>query len=192
MWIVPRTPLDHVATYEDILAAPDHVVAEIVNGELWTSPRPAPRHAQAHTALTAILGAPLDHGRSGPGGWRILVEPELHLGPDVLVPDIAGWRRERMPRLPDAAFFTLAPDWSCEVISPSTASLDRVKKLAAYGREGVPRVWLVDPLARTLEVLRLDSGRWTIVSTHAGDEVVRAEPFEAIELEMALLWEGGS
>ena len=131
---------------------------------------------------------PFDHGRGGPGGWWILDEPELHLRTDVLVPDLAGWRRSRMPKYPDCAYFTLSPDWLCEVLSPSTSRLDRAQKLAVYARERVPHAWLIDPLARTLEVLRLDSGRWTILATHAGAEVVRAEPFAEIELELSSLW----
>jgi Uma2 family endonuclease len=177
------------ATYEDLLAVPDHLVAEILNGELHTSPRPSPRHAAASSGLGGALHGPFDRGRGGPGGWWILDEPELHLGSDIVVPDLAGWRRARLPRLPDDSFFTLAPDWVCEVISPSTAAVDRVKKLAIYGREHVSSAWLVDPLARTLEVLRQDGGRWTIVSTSAGAEVLRAEPFDAIELDLTLLWD---
>jgi len=106
----------------------------------------------------------------------------------VLVPDLAGWRRTRLPRLPDAAYFSVFPDWVCEVLSPSTASLDRVKKLAIYAREQVGHAWLVDPAARTLEVLRLEAGRWTILATHAGADVVRAEPFADIDMELASLW----
>jgi Uma2 family endonuclease len=135
-----------------------------------------------------LLGPPFRRGRGGPGGWQILVEPELHLGRDVLVPDLAGWRLHRMPSVPATAFFPVPPDWICEVVSPSTASLDRVKKLAIYAREDVRHAWLVDPMARTLEVLRLDAGRWTILATHAGTEIVRAEPFEAVEFDMRLLW----
>jgi Uma2 family endonuclease len=107
----------------------------------------------------------------------------------VLVPDLAGWRRERMPRLPKTAYFSIAPDWVCEVTSPSTASLDRVKKLTIYAREQVGHAWLVDSIARTLEVLRLEAGRWTILAMHAGNEVVRAEPFTDIDLELASLWD---
>jgi Uma2 family endonuclease len=186
---MPRVPpFDRRATYEDLKKVPDIMVAEIVDGELHASPRPAPRHANVTSALASAVFAPYHHGRGGPGGWLILFEPELHLGRDVLVPDLAGWRRGRMPRLPAAAYFSLAPDWVCEVLSPSTASLDRVKKLAIYAREQVGHAWLIDPVARTLEVLRLDAGRWTILGTHAGDEVVRAEPFADIDLELALLW----
>lgn len=176
------------ATYEDLLAVPDHLVAEILAGGLYTSPRPAPRHAMASSVLGADIGSPFHRGRGGPGGWWIPDEPELHLGEDVLVPDLAGWRRERMPRLPEEAWFSLAPDWVCEVLSPSTARIDRVLKLPIYAREGVGHTWLVDPLARTLEVLRLDGSSWRIVATHGGDERVRAEPFQAVELDLLALW----
>ena len=171
---------------------PDHLVAEILDGELYTSPRPAPRHADASSGLGGALRGPFDRGRGGPGGWRILFEPELHLGQDgadIAVPDLAGWRRERLPRLPDEAFFRLAPDWVCEVLSPSTAAIDRVKKLTIYAREGVSHAWLADPIARTLEVLRLESGRWMIAGTWAGAAVARAEPFETLEIDLTLLWE---
>lgn len=180
-----RTP----ATYDDLLKVPDHLVAEILDGELYATPRPAPRHADAASSLLGVLHGPFHGGRGGPGGWRILFEPELHLGPDVLVPDIAGWRRERMPTLPEQAYFTVAPDWICEVVSPSTAAMDRGKKLAIYARAGVAHAWLVDPIARTLEVLRVEGARWTIVSTWSGLATVRTEPFDAIELNLSLLWE---
>lgn len=190
MQIVPRVPLDHhPATYEDLMAAPDHLVAEILDGELYTSPRPAPRHALAHSCLGGLLLPPFALGHGGPGGWVILDEPELHLARDVLVPDLAGWRRERMPRLPETAYFPLAPDWVCEVVSPSTAAIDREKKLAIYAREGVGHAWLLDPIARTLEVLDLQDGRWLMAATHGGNEVVRAEPFEAVGLDLAILWD---
>src|SRR6476646_4505786 len=107
-------------TYADIEALPPNQVGEIVRGVLYANPRPASPHAAAASAVGEELGPPFKRGRGGPGGWVILDEPELHLGEDVLVPDLAGWRRERMPELPRAAFFTLAPDWACEVLSPST------------------------------------------------------------------------
>jgi Uma2 family endonuclease len=186
---VPRVPpFDRPATYDDLVKLPDHLVAEIADGELHASPRPAFPHAGAGAAIGGFLMPAFGWGRGGPGGWWIFYEPELHLGPDVLVPDWAGWRRTRMPHRPETPYASLAPDWLCEILSPSTSSFDRVKKLAIYAREGVPHVWLLDPLARTLEVLRLEKGRWTILATHAGAEVARAEPFEAVELELSILW----
>ena len=186
---MPRVPpFDRPATYEDLAALPDIVVAEILDGELYSSPRPAPRHTVAGSRIGSELVGPFDRGVSGPGGWWILLEPELHLRRDVVVPDWAGWRRTRMPRVPETAYFPLAPDWICEVLSPSTATIDRAKKLRIYAREQVAHAWLVDPIARTLEVLRLENGRWTLLATHVGAEVVRAEPFTEIELELASLW----
>ena len=186
---MPRVPpFDRPATYEDLERLPDNLVAEIVDGELHASPRPAPPHTVAASVLGGRLVPPFHEGRGGPGGWWILDEPELHLSGDVLVPDLAGWRRTRMPRRPATACFPLVPDWVCEILSPSTSSLDRVQKLAIYAREGVSHAWLIDPLARTLEVLRLENGRWTMLSAHAGADVVRAEPFTEIELELSALW----
>ena len=186
---MPRVPpFDRPATYEDLVALPDTLVAEIVGGELHASPRPAPRHALAGSAIGGRLVQPYQDGAGGPGGWWILDEPELHLGRDVLVPDLGGWRRSRLPQLPETAYFPLAPDWICEVLSPSTAQLDRARKLGIYARERVAHAWLIDPLARTLEVLRLEHGRWVILATHAGSEVVRAEPFAEIDLELDALW----
>lgn len=181
-------PARRRATYEDLAAVPDHLVAEIVDGELYVTPRPAPRHAKACIALAAALHGPFDSGRGGPGGWTILFEPELHLADQVVVPDLAGWRRERMPALPDTAWFPIVPDWICEVQSPSTAALDRGKKLRVYAHEGVRFAWMVDPDAKTLEILRLDDDRWTIVATYSGTDVVHAEPFEVIAIELAALW----
>jgi Uma2 family endonuclease len=174
--------------YEELLALPEWKVGEIVDGVLYVHPRPASPHAMAASAIVEELGPPFKRGRGGPGGWIILFEPELHLGADVLVPDLAGWRRERMPHTGNVPYFTLAPDWVCEVLSPSTRKLDRGKKLAIYGREGVRHAWLVDPIERTLEVLRREGSNWMIVATHQDDERVRAEPFDAIELELSVLW----
>jgi len=186
---MPRVPpLDRPATYEDLEKVPDIMVAEIVDGELHATPRPALRHSVAGSSLGVFIGGPYHHGRGGPGGWWILDEPELHFGRNVLVPDVAGWRRERMPSMPDTAYSTVPPDWVCEVLSPSTASLDRVKKLAIYAREGVAFAWLVDPIARTLEVMRLGAGHWVLLSAHSGSEVVRAGPFIEIELPLTSLW----
>ncbi len=183
------TPAKKVATYQDLFSLPLHVVGEIVGGELHVSPRPASRHARASSTLGGSLHGPFDRGRDGPGGWILLDEPELHLGGDILVPDLAGCRRERMPATPDVAFFTLAPDWVCEVLSPSTASFDRKDKLPVYAREKVAHAWLVDPALKMLEVFKLLYSRWTLLSTHVDADRVRAEPFDAVELELGSLWE---
>jgi Uma2 family endonuclease len=180
-------PARRPATYAEIVALPEHVVGEIVNGELVVSPRPAPRHATVASSLGGILVPPYRFGDGGPGGWRILDEPELHLGDDVLVPDLAGWRSERLPSIPEEAFFTLPPDWVCEVLSPSTSRVDRTRKLPIYARAAVPYAWLIDPATQTLEVYRLESGHWVVVATHGGDERVRAVPFDAIELGLSCL-----
>lgn len=176
------------ATYDDLLRVADNLVAEIVDGELFTSPRPATPHAHVASRLTSEIDMPFHRGRGGPGGWWVLVEPELHLGSDVVVPDIAGWRQSGLPTLPDAPYLSGAPDWLCEVLSPATERLDRARKLAIYAREHVGHVWLINPATRTLEVLRLDAARWSLIATYSGDEIVRAEPFDAIELELGSLW----
>lgn len=183
-------PAKKPATYQDVLTAPPHVVAEIIGGELRLHPRPAKPHVAAASALGEELGPPFKRGRGGPGGWVIVDEPELHLDADILVPDLAGWRVERMPELvDDEPFFTLAPDWVCEVLSPRTAKYDRTDKLDIYAREQVRWAWLVDPLLRTLEALRHDGGRWTLLGTWRDEARVRAEPFDAIELELGVLWQ---
>jgi len=182
-------PARRRATYEDVLDAPPHMIAEVIDGELRLQPRPAKPHAAATSALGEELGPPFKRGRGGPGGWILLDEPELHLGADILVPDMAGWRRQRMPQIvADEPFFTLAPDWVAEVLSPSTTKYDRTDKLRIYHRESVEWVWLVDPLQRTLEVLHRNETDWTLRGTWRDDERARAEPFEAIELELAVLW----
>lgn len=175
-------------------AAPPHTVAEIVAGVLHVHPRPARRHTVAATNLGEELGPPFKRGRGGPGGWVLLDEPELRLGPapDILVPDLAGWRRERMPDAigtEDAPpYFDLSPDWVCEVLSPRTEAFDRGEKVPVHAREGVRHVWLVDPIETTLEVFRLESAGYVLVGVHHGDARVRAEPFDAIELELGVLW----
>ncbi|AFE03845.1 hypothetical protein COCOR_01061 [Corallococcus coralloides DSM 2259] len=177
------------ATYADLEALPEHVVGEIVAGELYASPRPAFPHAIAASHLGSELTGPFDRGRGGPGGWLILSESELHFGEDVLVPDIGGWRRERLPEAPRAAASRLAPDWVCEVLSPSTRKLDREVKLPVYAREGVRHVWFLDPVPRVLEVFRLESEGYRRVGLHSGSAVVHVEPFEALALELSFLWD---
>jgi Uma2 family endonuclease len=174
--------------YQQFLATPEYKVAEIIQGKLITHPRPASPHAQAAFALGGELYGPFSRGKAGPGGWIILIEPELHLDRDILVPDIAGWRRARMPQMPEVAAFELAPDWICEVLSPTTAAVDRVDKLPIYARHGVSYAWLVDPLAQTLEVLKLSEQPWLLLGTHRDRVTIRAEPFDALELDLGQLW----
>lgn len=182
-------PAPKRATYQDVLDAPPNKVAQVIDGVLYVQPRPAGAHQGIAGGIGSELDWPFRRGRGGPGGWLLLPEPELHLSGDILVPDWAGWRRERMNVMPTTPYFELAPDWICEILSPSTARIDRVKKLPVYARESVKHAWLIDPRARTLEIYRLDAGRWVLVGTHADDEVVRAEPFDAIEFKLATLWD---
>ena len=179
------------ATYEDVVNAPEHKVAEILDGELILSPRPRPRHALAASRIGRILG-PYDDDPAGPGGWWILDEPELHFEEEVVVPDLAGWQRNRLPAIPAEPYFTLAPDWVCEVLSPATARLDRTRKLPLYARVGIVHAWLVDPREQTLEVRFLKDGQWTIVGVCSDSDVVRIKPFEAIEIQLGRLWEHGA
>jgi Uma2 family endonuclease len=183
-----RSPLKVGATYDDLAAVPENLVAEMFDGELYATPRPAMPHAHAASVLGFDLGGPFHRGRNGPGGWWILDEPELHFGRDVLVPDLAGWLRTRLSAVPPDPFLTLAPDWVCEVLSPATETIDRVKKLRIYAREGMSHAWLLNPVLQTLEVLNLQSQRWTLVATHEGNAKIRAEPFDAVELELGALW----
>jgi Uma2 family endonuclease len=173
---------------ERFLSVPDSQIAQIIDGELFAAPRPNSDHAAASSALGEELGPPFKRGRGGPGGWIILDEPELRLGSDILVPDLAGWRRERMPERPKASAFTLAPDWVCEVLSPGTAHIDRKQKREIYIRERIPAFWIVDPAEQTLEVMRLDGSDYRVELVAAKSEVVRAWPFEAIELSLEILW----
>jgi Uma2 family endonuclease len=181
-------PARSASVYEQFLAVPDHLVAEIIRGVLVTQARPAARHARASSRLGAKLGGFDGSAPEGPGGWIILDKPQLHLGPDILVPEMAGWRRERMPELPDVAAFELAPDWVCEVLSPSTQALDRADKLPIYRDAAVAHAWLIDPIAQTLEARKLEGGRWSLIATHRDDARVRVEPFADMELELAVLW----
>ena len=176
------------ATYQDVLDAPAHQVAEIVDGTLYTHPRPAMPHALASSRLGIDLGGPFDRGRGGPGGWWIIDEPELHLGEDIMVPDLAGWRRERMPQYPDTAYVTLAPDWVCEVLSPSTRKVDLLEKRPTYAREGVGHLWLIDPTDRTLEAFELHEGQWLLIASAKDDDPVSIRPFDAITFSLADLW----
>lgn len=181
-------PAERKARYEDLFDLPENLVGEIIHGSLHTHPRPAPRHAHAYSVLGYRLGGPYDGGIDGPGGWWILDEPELHLGDDILVPDLAGWRRERMPQLPETAWFGLAPDWACEILSPATARTDRILKMPIYAREAVRHLWLVDPELKSLEVYELKEGHWLLLATLKDDDPVRQPPFDAIEFPLESLW----
>lgn len=178
------------ALYEAYRAVPPHECAEIIRGTLYVTPRPAPRHANATSVLGGELNGPFQRGRGGPGGWWILFEPELQLVElEPMVPDLAGWRVERMPELPATPYFTVVPDWVCEVPSKSTEDVDRNKKLPLYAELGVRHVWLVDPVARTLEVHALGAAaHWREVRIHQENDRVRAAPFDAIEIDVGALW----
>lgn len=176
------------ATYEDLVRLPDNVIGELINGELYASPRPSGPHARVASVLGMVLGSRYDVGVKGPDGWWILFEPELHLGSQIVVPDIAGWRRERMPTVPKGHIFTIAPDWICETLSTGNARYDRRKKLPIYASHGVPWAWIADPLYRSVEVLQLIAGRWTLVDTYSERDVFAAEPFPLAEIDLPLIW----
>lgn len=180
----PRAAL---ATYADVESLPEHMVGEVVRGVLHANPRPAGPHAVTATALGEELGPPFRRGRGGPGGWVILDEPELHLAEDIVVPDLAGWRRDRQVDFA-TAYFTDPPDWLCEVLSRSTEALDRTEKMPLYARHRVLHVWFANPIVKTLEVYRLDGSTYRSVAAFTGDAMVRAEPFDAIELDLSALW----
>jgi Uma2 family endonuclease len=175
------------ATYEDLLAAPPHSIAQLVDGELNVQPRPAGPHGVAASGLGADLVGPFQRGRGGPGGWIIIHEPELHFGRDVVVPDLAGWRADAPPEL-DATFFTVRPVWACEVLSPSSAAFDRGPKADLYARVGVEFLWLVEPLGNQVEAFRLQESAWLRLGAWTGATSARIPPFDAIELELGLLW----
>ncbi len=181
-------PAKKFATYEDLLSLPENLVAEIIAGELITSPRPSMRHVQASSSLGDELVSPFQKGKGGPGGWWILDEPELHLQGDVLVPDLAGWRRDLVPNLPTDAHCKIAPHWVCEVLSPSTAGLDRVKKMPIYLREKVDHVWLIDPVMKTLEVFQRSEAQWVLLNSYVGNSPIRAAPFDAVDIDLGSLW----
>jgi Uma2 family endonuclease len=176
------------ASYEDLFDLPPNRVGEIIHGMLHTHPRPAPRHARTSSALGGKLYPRFDEGDGGPGGWWILDEPELHLEGDILVPDLAGWRRARMPVRPETAWFDLAPDWVCEVLSPGTAKIDRLQKMPIYHAWGVPHLWLVDPDLCTVEAYESNSRHWSLIGTYADQQKVRIPPFDAVEIDLGGLW----
>ena len=181
-------PAKRAATYEDLLAVPEHLVAEILFGTLVTHPRPAPRHARVANRLGTVLGPPFDLGAGGPGGWVFLGEPEIHLGQHVVVPDLAGWRRERLPAIPETAWIDVPPDWICKVLSPSTEGYDRGEKRAIYAEAGVGYLWFIDPRSFLLEVFELRERKWVLVDTFRDDANVAAPPFAEAAFSLSLLW----
>lgn len=176
------------ATYRDLQAVPPHLVAEIIDGELFTHPRPSPRHGVASSALGARLMDAFQFGGGGPGGWIFIDEPELHLDQQVVVADIGGWRRERLTAVPATSYFELAPDWACEVLSASTERRDRTVKMRIYAEAGVANIWLIDPRLQILEAFALQREHWIKIGAWASDDEVRAPPFDAIAFSLADLW----
>ena len=176
------------ATYQDVLNAPPHMVAQIVDGTLYLQSRPTGEHSRAHTVIVSKLMPNFDSIYGRQGGWWILTEPELHLGNDILVPDIGGWQCERVPEFPGGPFQTIAPDWICEFLSPSTRSLDVGIKSTIYAHEGISYRWIVDPIGRWLEVSKLRSSEWVVIDKVFGDLVVSLEPFQEISFNLGELW----
>jgi Uma2 family endonuclease len=181
-------PVRAPATYADLEAVPPHLVAEIVYGVLHAHPRPAPRHGTAANALGSEITGPFQRGSGGPGGWIFMVEPELHLNDHVVVPDLAGWRRERLQTLPDTPFLTMPPDWVCEILSPSTARLDQGPKRQIYAVAGVPYLWLLNPDTRVLDAYQLANDKWLLAGTAVGSDDVGLPPFDAISFPMDALF----
>lgn len=176
------------ATYVDLYNIPENTTGQIVNGELVVTPRPSTRHTLAGIAVSGKLVPPFHFGKDGPGGWVILYEHEIMLGENLLVPDFSGWRKERFPGVPEKNWISVPPDWICEILSPGTARLDRVQKMPIYALHGAKYIWLIDPIMKTLEVFRLDSGKWVFLAAFADKDKVRAEPFDEIEIDLADFW----
>ena len=179
-------------TYRDVLNAPKGVTTEIIDGELYMQARPTERHSQALMGMIESLRPSFERGKGGPGGWWIRAEPQVSFEDRdwrTLVPDLAGWRRERLPVLPRRwADLTVAPDWVCEILSPSTMRLDRTQKMAIYAEAGIAHLWMADPLACTLEIFELIDGRWTLTAAHGGKPEISAAPFDTVPLTLGDLW----
>ena len=183
-------PAKKLATYEDLYNIPENTIGEIINGELVVTPRPAPRHMNVVTILGEEIGPPYRRGRGGPGGWIFFVETEIQLGENTVVPDLAGWRKERFPTELEYNWIPVAPDWVCEVLSPGTFRNDKVRKMPIYARHGVGYIWLIDPIAMTMDAFRLESGRWSLLASFAENDKVRVEPFPEAEIDLGDLWVG--
>ena len=182
-------PAKNKAVYKDLFDLPENMIGEIIDGELHVTPRPSVRHARVASFLSGEIIPPYQLGRGGgPGGWVILAEMEIMLGEHLLVPDFAGWRKERFPGVLKENWISVEPDWICEILSPGTMRVDKVLKMRVYAQYEIRYLWLIDPSARTLDVFRLSSGRWTLLETYVEDDKVRAEPFQEIEIELGNFW----
>jgi len=176
-------------SYADLFDLPENVIGEIIDGEIIATPRPSRKHVSAGSSLGYQIGPRYQFGESGgPGGWLILIEPEVGLGDDIIVPDLAGWRKERFPIEEPHNWISISPDWICEILSPSTVRIDKIRKMPLYALHGVPFLWLLDPSNKTLEVFRLESGRWLVLGTFAENDRVCAEPFLEAEIDLGNLW----
>ena len=184
----PHAELTFDKLYKELEDLPPNMVGQIINGSLHANPRPSGPHGLAASTLGMDVGTPYDRGRGGPGGWWIIDEPELHMEQQVLVPDITGWRHTTLPAIPQDHRFTVAPDWVCEVLSPSTSRVDRVEKMPIYAVYGVEYLWLVDPAEKTLETFTLIDGKWTLTRSYKDDDKMAVEPFEAAEISLGDLW----
>jgi len=179
------------ATYEDLYEVPENMTGEIIDGELIVTPRPSRRHTRTTSVLGYKIGPPYDFGEGGgPGGWIFIDEPEIGLGGHIMVPDLAGWKRERFPVEEDHNWISVAPDWVCEVLSPNTFRTDKVIKMPIYAHHGVGHIWLIDPVVMTMDIFRLEGGRWVLMGSFTENDKVRAEPFQEIEINLEDLWLG--
>ncbi|MGA7877647.1 MAG: Uma2 family endonuclease [Desulfoferrobacter sp.] len=177
------------ASYEDLFRVPENMVGEIIAGELVVTPRPSRKHAYSASALGGEIVPPYQFGRgAGPGGWIILFEPEIMLGEHIIVPDLTGWRRDRFPDVEDTNWISVFPDWACEILSPGTVRVDRVKKMPIYSQHSISHLWIIDPTAKTLEVFKLKSGSWILLESFAENDRVRVEPFQEAEIDLGNLW----
>lgn len=177
-----------IATYDDLYSVPENMIGEIINGELIVSPRPSPEHSNAASSLGGALIPPYKFGKGGPGGWIILDEVEIKLDEDTFVPDISGWKKERYFKPKDQNWVSVTPDWVCEVLSPSSIRYDRIVKAKTYAKHQIPYFWIIDPFSETLEVLKNETGMWSIIGTYSNDDKVRAEPFQEVEIDLSGLW----
>lgn len=181
-------PAKKIATYDDLCGLPDTMVGEIIDGEVIASPRPSRSHGHTASILGGEIVPPYFAGRGGPGGWIIIDEPEIAFGDDIIVPDLAGWKKERFPAIEEHNWIEVIPDWVCEIVSPSSSRMDRVKKMGIYARHGCPYYWIIDPSGKTLEVFENNQGTWMVIGSYGGDDLVRALPFKEIAIDLRLLW----